>query len=184
MSGQRIGYIRVSSTDQNPDRQIDAIGPVYRIFVDHISGKSKNRPALTECLNYARTGDILIIHSMDRLARNLDDLRSIVKSLTDQQIRVEFIKEGLTFTGEDSPMSTLLLNVMGAFAEFERELIRERQREGIELAKKKGKYKGRKPVLSQEQIEQVWEMDSRGISKAEIAKEFKVSRQTIYAALP
>jgi DNA invertase Pin-like site-specific DNA recombinase len=184
LSGQRIGYIRVSSADQNPDRQIEAIGPVYRIFVDHISGKSKNRPALAECLNYARTGDILIIHSMDRLARNLDDLRSIVKSLTDQQIRVEFIKEGLTFTGEDSPMSTLLLSVMGAFAEFERSLIRERQREGIELAKKKGKYKGRKPVLSQEQIEQVREMDSRGISKAEIAKEFKVSRQTIYAALP
>lgn len=180
---QRIGYIRVSSDDQNPDRQLDG-QHLDRIFTDKISGKSIDRPALSECLKYIRSGDTLVVHSMDRLARNLDDLRSIVKSLTDCQIRVEFIKEGLTFTGEDSPISTLLLNVMGAFAEFERELIRERQREGIEIAKQKGKYKGRKRALSPEQIKQVREMDSKGISKAEIARELKVSRQTIYAALP
>lgn len=182
MTGQRIGYIRVSSDDQNPDRQLDGQN-LDRVFTDRASGKSSDRPALAECLKYVRTGDILIIHSMDRLARNLDDLRSIVKSLTNQKIRVEFIKEGLTFTGEDSPMSTLLLNVMGAFAEFERELIRERQREGIEIAKKKGKYRGRKRALSPEQIKQVREMDSKGISKAEIARELKVSRQTIYSAI-
>jgi DNA invertase Pin-like site-specific DNA recombinase len=120
---------------------------------------------------------------MDRLARNLDDLRSIVKSLTDQQIRVEFIKESLTFTGEDSPMSTLLLSVMGAFAEFERSLIRERQREGIEIAKKNGKYKGRKKSLSEEQVQKIKELDAAGVPKAKIARDYKVSRQTIYGLL-
>ncbi len=183
MNGQRIGYIRVSSGDQNPERQLDG-QKLDRVFTDKVSGKSAiDRPALSECLKYIRQSDILIVHSMDRLARNLDDLRSIVKSLTDRQIRVEFIKEGLTFTGEDSPMSTFLLNVMGAFAEFERELIRERQREGIEIAKQKGKYKGRKPALSPEQINQVHKLDLKGISKAEIAREFEVSRQTVYSAL-
>ena len=99
-------------------------------------------------LNYVRDGDIIIVHSMDRLARNLDDLRKLVQQLTSQKIKIEFLKENLTFTGEDAPMSKLLLSVMGAFAEFERSLIRERQREGIALAKKKGLYKGRKPSLS------------------------------------
>lgn len=182
MIGQRIGYVRVSSEDQNPERQLDE-QQINRVFTDKVSGKSSDRPALGECLSYIRQGDTLVIHSMDRLARNLDDLRSIVKSLTDRQISVEFIKEKLTFTGEDSPMSILLLNVMGAFAEFERELIRERQREGIKIAKQKGKYKGRKPVLSPEQIKQIREMNSKGISKAEIAREFKVSRQTVYGAI-
>lgn len=179
---QRIGYVRVSSEEQNPDRQLDG-QQLDRIFTDKISGRSINRPALSECLKYIRSGDILVVHSMDRLARNLDDLRSIVKSLTDQQIRVEFIKESLIFTGEDSPMSTLLLSVMGAFAEFERSLIRERQREGIEIAKKNGKYKGRKKSLSEEQIEKIKELDAAGVPKAKIARDYKVSRQTVYGLL-
>lgn len=179
---QRIGYVRVSSEDQNAERQLDG-QQLDRIFTDKISGRSIDRPALSECLKYIRSGDILVVHSMDRLARNLDDLRSIVKSLTEEQIRVEFIKEGLTFTGEDSPMSTLLLSVMGAFAEFERSLIRERQREGIEIAKKNGKYKGRKRSLSEEQIEKIKELDVAGVPKAKIARDYKVSRQTIYGLL-
>lgn len=179
---QRIGYVRVSSEDQNAERQLDG-QQLDRIFTDKISGRSIDRPALSECLKYIRSGDILVVHSMDRLARNLDDLRSIVKSLTEEQIRVEFIKEGLTFTGEDSPMSTLLLSVMGAFAEFERSLIRERQREGIEIAKKNGKYKGRKKSLSEEQIEKIKELDAAGVPKAKIARDYKVSRQTIYGIL-
>ncbi len=182
MTGQRIGYIRVSSEDQNPGRQLEGVH-LDRTFVDHASGKSTDRPALSECLKYIRSGDILVVHSMDRLARNLDDLRLIVKSLTDQQIQVEFIKEVLTFTGEDSPMSTLLLSVMGAFAEFERSLIRERQREGIELAKKRGAYKGRKPILSNEQIVKIKELNEMGISKSKIARDFSVSRQTIYTTI-
>lgn len=182
MTGQRIGYIRVSSEDQNPDRQLDGIH-LDRSFVDRASGKSTERSGLSECLKYIRQGDTLVIHSMDRLARNLDDLRVIVNQLTVDGIRIEFIKEGLTFTGEDSPMSTLLLNVMGAFAEFERSLIRERQREGIDIAKKRGVYKGRKPTLSQSQIEKIREMSEMGIKKTLIAREFNVSRQTIYGVL-
>jgi DNA invertase Pin-like site-specific DNA recombinase len=182
LSGQRIGYVRVSSEDQNPDRQLDAI-PADRIFIDHASGKSKDRPELEKCLEYIREGDTLIVHSMDRLARNLDDLRSIVNQLTGDGIRVEFIKEALIFTGEDSPMSTLLLSVMGAFAEFERSLIRERQREGIALAKNRGAYKGRKPSLSDEQITKVREMVSMGVAKAKIARDFGVSRQTIHGVV-
>lgn len=182
MSGQRIGYIRVSTSDQNTDRQLEGL-QLDKIFTDHASGKSKDRLALIECLNYIREGDTLVVHSMDRLARNLDDLRGIVKRLTDSGIRVEFEKESLLFTGEDSPMSTLLLSVMGAFAEFERSLIKERQREGIELAKKRGAYKGRKPSLTDEQITIIKEKNSLGVAKSKIAREFGVSRPTIYGIL-
>lgn len=179
MNGQRIGYIRVSSEDQNPDRQLEGI-TLDRSFIDKASGKSKDRPALKECLNYIRQGDILVVHSMDRLGRNLDDLRSIVNKLTSKGIRVEFIKESLIFTGEDSPISTLLLSVMGAFAEFERSLIKERQREGIELAKKRGVYKGRKSKLNAAQIKELRELDKKGVPKAKIARDFGISRKTLY----
>lgn len=180
MNGHRIGYVRVSSADQNTQRQIEAIGSVDKVFSDHVSGKTKNRPELNKCLEYVREGDTLVVHSMDRLARNLDDLRSIVNRQNAKGVRIEFIKEGLTFTGEDSPMSTLLLNVMGAFAEFERELIRERQREGIEIAKKKGVYRGRKQSLTQEQIQEIKDKVALGIPKAKIARDLKISRQTLY----
>jgi DNA invertase Pin-like site-specific DNA recombinase len=182
MSGKRIGYVRVSSEDQNPQRQLEGI-PVDKTFIDHASGKSRERPELQKCLEYIRDGDTLVVHSMDRLARNLDDLRSIVNTLTSDGIRVEFVKESLIFTGEDSPMSTLLLSVMGAFAEFERSLIRERQREGIALAKNRGAYKGRRPSLSPEQIEKIKEMIALGVPKAKLAKEFGVSRQTVYGVI-
>ena len=115
MSGKRIGYIRVSSFEQNPERQLESIS-LDKKFIDKASGKNTVRPQLEAMLDYARDGDTIIVHSMDRLARNLDDLRRLVTQLTDQQIRIEFLKEGLTFTGEDSPMSKLLLSVMGAFA--------------------------------------------------------------------
>jgi DNA invertase Pin-like site-specific DNA recombinase len=98
--------------------------------------------------SFVREGDTVFCHSMDRLARNLDDLRRIVLGLTERGVHIVFVKENLTFTGEDSPMSNLLLSVMGAFAQFERELIRERQHEGIAIAKREGKYPGRKPSLS------------------------------------
>jgi len=182
MRGKRIGYVRVSSLDQNPQRQLEGI-IVDKTFTDHASGKSRERPELQKCLEYIREGDTLVIHSMDRLARNLDDLRSIVNNLTSEGIRVEFVKESLIFTGEDSPISTLLLSVMGAFAEFERSLIKERQREGIALAKDRGAYKGRKPSLSPEQIEKIKEMIVLGVPKAKLAKEFGVSRQTVYGCL-
>lgn len=182
MIGHRIGYIRVSSADQNPDRQLDG-QTLARIFSDQASGKDTRRPQLDFLLGFVREGDTVVVHSMDRLARNLDDLRRLVTTLTGRGVRVEFVKEGLTFTGEDSPMATLLLSVMGAFAEFERALIRERQREGIALARQEGKYRGRKKALSPEQITQLRTRIQAGEPKAALARELGISRETLYSAL-
>lgn len=182
MHGKRIGYIRVSSFDQNPQRQLEDI-QLDKVFTDKASGKDTSRPQLDNLLSYAREGDTVIVHSMDRLARNLDDLRNIVQRLTKASIRIEFIKEGLTFTGEDSPMATLMLSVMGAFAEFERALIRERQREGIALAKKRGAYRGRKRSLTEEQIAQIKQRIAAGEKKSRVADDFGISRETLYQYL-
>ena len=127
MQGQRIGYVRVSSYDQNPERQLDQV-EIGKLFTDKASGKDTQRPQLEAMLGFVREGDTVVVHSMDRLARNLDDLRRLVQKLTQRGVRIEFLKEGLVFTGEDSPMANLMLSVMGAFAEFERALIREQQR--------------------------------------------------------
>src|SRR4051812_27232232 len=139
MSGQKVGYIRVSTLDQNTERQLEGLA-LDRVFTDKASGKDTRRPELENLLSFVRGGDTVVVHSMDRLARNLDDLRQIVHTLTGKGVRIAFVKEQLTFTGEDSPMASLLLSVMGAFAEFERALIHERQREGIALAKQRGAY--------------------------------------------
>lgn len=141
MHGQRIGYIRISTLDQHEERQLEGV-ELDKTFTDKASGKDAKRPQLELLLSFAREGDTVIVHSMDRLARNLDDLRRIVQTLTGKGAHIEFVKEHLTFTGEDSPMAHLMLSVMGAFAEFERALIKERQREGIALAKKRSAYKG------------------------------------------
>jgi DNA invertase Pin-like site-specific DNA recombinase len=151
---QCIGYVRVSSFDQNPERQLEHV-PVDRLFTDKASGKDTRRPEWERLLTFVRDGDTVVVHSMDRLARNLDDLRRIVQKLTRRGIRIEFVKESLTFSGEDSPLANLTLSVMGAFAEFERALIRERQREGIALAKQRGAYRGRKKALSLERVDEL-----------------------------
>lgn len=179
MTGQQVGYIRVSSVDQNTERQLDGI-TLDKVFTDHVSGKNTDRPELRACLEYVREGDTLNIHSMDRLARNLEDLRRTVREQTGRGVMVRFVKENLTFTGDDSPMSTLLLSMLGAVAEFERSMIRERQREGIEIAKSKGVYKGRKPALTDEQTAVVLERLAAGESPVDLAREFGVSRATVY----
>ncbi|MGY2895654.1 recombinase family protein [Deinococcus sp. UYEF24] len=178
--GQHVGYIRVSSTDQNTARQLEGLA-LDRTFTDKASGKDARRPAFTEMLKFVRAGDTVTVHSMDRLARNLGDLRTVVLDLTGRGVQVQFIKENLTFRGDDSAMSMLLLNVMGAFAEFERALIRERQREGIEVAKSKGGvYRGRKPSLTSEQAADLRKRVAAGESKAALAREFRISRETVY----
>ena len=121
---------------------------------------------------------------MDRLARNLDDLRRIVTELTERGVQVQFVKEEMVFTGEDSAMSKLLLSVMGAFAEFERSLLKERQREGIALAKKAGVYKGRKPSLTPEKAIELRARIAAGEKKAGLAREFGISRETLYQYAP
>jgi len=182
ITGQRVAYQRVSSLDQRVDRQLDGI-TVERTFTDTVSGKDTDRPQLEAMLGFVRGGDTVIVHSMDRLARNLEDLRRIVRELTAKGVRVQFLTEQLTFTGDDTAMATLLLSVMGAFAEFERALIRERQREGIELAKKRGAYRGRRRSLSEEQVTELRQRAGDGAAKATLAREFAISRETVYQYL-
>ncbi|NNJ12391.1 recombinase family protein [Chloroflexales bacterium ZM16-3] len=182
MKGQRIGYVRVSSFDQNPERQLEQV-QVDKVFTDKASGKDTKRPELERALAFVREGDTLVVHSMDRLARNLDDLRRLVQQLTKRGVSVSFVKECLTFTGADSPMANLMLSVMGAFAEFERALIRERQREGIALAKQRGVYRGRKKALSADQATDLRRRVGQGESKAAVARAFGISRETLYQYL-
>jgi DNA invertase Pin-like site-specific DNA recombinase len=182
MAGQYVGYVRVSTFDQNPERQLDGL-KLDRLFTDKASGKDVKRPQLEALVNFVRTGDTVVVHSMDRLARNLDDLRRIVQALTQRGIHIEFVKEHLSFTGDDSPMANLMLSVMGAFAEFERALIRERQREGIALAKQRGAYRGRKKSLSDTEVLSLRQRAAAGEQKASLAREFSISRETLYQYL-
>ena len=182
MTGKKIGYIRVSTLAQNHERQLHGL-KLNKIFIDKVSGKNINRPELMNLLEYARDDDIVYVHSMDRLAKNLEDLRKIVTQLTSNNVVVEFVKEGLTFSSKDNPMSILLLSVMGAFAEFERSLIKERQLEGIALAKDKGIYKGRKPTLDKNKILELKERVSNGEKKTHLDKDFGISRETLYQYL-
>lgn len=181
--GQRVGYVRVSSLDQNDQRQLDGL-ELDRTFADKASGKDTKRPELEALLTHVREGDTVFVHSMDRLARNLDDLRRIVQQLTKKGVMVEFVKEHLTFTGDDSPMANLMLSIMGAVAEFERALIGERQREGITLAKRDGKFAGGKRRVSDAQVQAMRERLAGGTTRAAIAREFGLSRETVYVYLP
>lgn len=179
-----IGYIRVSSNNQNTDRQLDGIA-LEKVFTEKQSGKSSNdRPQLQECLSWIREGDTLHVHSIDRLARNLVDLQNLVTSITAKGVTLKFHKEGLTFTGDsNNPMNKLLLQMLGAVAEFERNLIKERQAEGIKIAKDKGVKFGAKPKLSDEQIRELKLLIQAGSKVTEVAKQFGVTRPTVYKHL-
>lgn len=177
--GKRIGYVRVSSVDQNTVRQLDGV-QVDKTFTDKASGKDTNRPQLQAALDYLRDGDVLVVHSMDRLARNISDLLNTVESLNKRGIVVEFVKESLMFTGDDSAISKLMLTIMGGVAEFERAMIRERQLEGIAKAKQAGKYQGRKSTMTSSQIGAIRDRVTSGENKSALAREFGVTRQTIY----
>ncbi len=179
--GWHVGYVRVSSLLQNTERQLQDT-KLDRLFTDRVSGKSVERPELTECLKCLREGDTLHVHSIDRLARNLKDLQTIVEDLTTKNVSVRFHKENLTFqAGEDAnPLQKLMFQMLGAFSEFERNLIRERQAEGIALAKKAGKYKGRKKSFTDDQARELRSRKNAGESITALAKEYGVTRQTIY----
>ena len=177
---QNIGYIRVSTLDQNAERQLADI-ELHKVFEDKASGKDTKRPALDECLSYLREGDTLLVHSIDRLARNLEDLQRIVRELTGKGVSIRFMKENLSFqAGENNPMQTLMFQMLGAFAQFERALIRERQREGIALAKQEGRPLGRAKALTEKQEQEVRGKAKQGANKQALAKEYGISRQTLY----
>ena len=182
--GVRIGYTRVSTLDQNTGRQLEDMA-LDRVFEDKASGKDTHRPQLAACIGYVRQGDTLIVHSIDRLARNLEDLQRLVKMLTDKGVSVSFVKENLNFeaTGKGNALQTLMFQMLGAFAEFERSLIKERQREGIALAKKEGRQLGRKLALSPVQVAEVRARAVKGEEKKALALEFGISRQTLYRVL-
>lgn len=183
VKGHDVGYVRVSSFSQNTDRQLDGI-KIDKRYEDKASAKDIKRPELQKCLDFLREGDHLHVHSIDRLARNLIDLQAIVNDLIDRDVTVTFHKENLTFNGSNnSALNRLMLQMMGAFAEFERALIRERQREGIEKAKNKGTRFGRKPALSSDQINEIRLRIDAGETKYSLAKEFGVSRQTLYSSI-
>ncbi len=177
--GQTVGYVRVSTFEQNESRQLEGL-QLDRVFLDKASGKNSQRPQLEALMKYVRDGDMVICHSMDRLGRNLVDLRKTVTELTFRKIGIRFVKENLILTGDDSPMATLLLNMMGSFAEFEVAWSRERQREGIELAKRAGIYKGRKRLLTPDRAAELGRRLGEGESKASLAREFGLDRTTVY----
>lgn len=182
MTGHKVGYIRVSSLGQNTDRQLEGI-KLDKTFTEKISAKDTNRPVLSSCFEFIREGDELHVHSIDRLARNLVDLQNIITDMNSKGVSVHFHKEGLTFIGESNPTSKLMLQMMGAFAEFERNLIRERQAEGIANAKKRGVKFGKAPKLTPEQVAEVKAMAAARHNKTDIAKKYNVSRQTVYNVL-
>ena len=182
MSGKQIGYIRVSTIDQNTDRQLHGI-TLDKVFEDKCSGKDANRPQLKACLEYLRDGDTLVVHSIDRLARSLRDLLNIVQELLARKVSIRFVKENMDFNGDKpNPTQDLYLNILGAVAEFERQMIRERQKEGILLARQRNAYDkcGRKPSLTPKQIEDIKARLALGETVSALAKEYGVSRQTIY----
>ncbi len=181
MAGHQIGYVRVSTVDQNTARQLDGLALDRPAFEDKASGKNTARPQLAACLSHLREGDTLHVHSMDRLSRNLDDLRRVVKDLTGRGVVVHFHTENLIFSGDASPMSNLLLSMLGAVAEFERAMIKENQKEGIAKAKAAGVYKGRAPALTPERVQELRKRAGAGENKTALASEFKISRQTLYA---
>lgn len=183
-TGAQVGYVRVSTIDQGTERQLAGID-LDRIFQEKQSGAAAaNRKVLQECIQYLRDGDTLHVHSIDRLARNLVDLQQTVERLTKRGVTVRFHKESLTFEpGVANPMNMMLFQVLGAFAQFERSLIRERQAEGIAQAKAAGKHLGRPSALTTEQVAEAASLRAEGLSLTKIAERYNVTRQTIAATL-
>ena len=186
-NGQVVGYVRVSSRDQNPARQVEALGVVDKLFQDQVTGSTRDRPGLTQLLDYVREGDTLRVTSMDRLARDLRDLQHLVDHLVRGGVSVEFLTEGLVYKpGKADALSNLMLHLLGALAEFERALIRERQAEGIAAAKKRGAYQGRRGrgrKLTPQQLHEARQRIAAGVPKAKIARDLGINRSTLYRAL-
>jgi DNA invertase Pin-like site-specific DNA recombinase len=183
---QRVGYIRVSTLDQSTERQLDGMD-LDHTFTDKASGKDTHRPQLQAALKHVRVGDTLVVHSLDRLARNAEDLLRTVRELTERGVTVEFVKDRLTFRGGADgadAQGTLMLTILAAIAGFERALIRERQREGIAIAKAKGVYsKPRRKKLTAEQVTELVTLAQHGMPKAELARDYGISRETLYQYL-
>ena len=179
----KVAYARVSTSDQNLARQLEALKAYEpdKIFTDEVSGKNLERLGFNQMLEYVREGDMIYVCSLDRLARNLNDLLDTIKGLQARGVSVHFLKENILISSDikTSSMSKLILSIMGAVAEFERSLIRERQQEGIDLAKKRGVYKGRAPI-AEDRIAKAKELYGLGVPISKISKQLKIGRSTLY----
>lgn len=175
-----IAYVRVSTVEQNEQRQTEGLKKynIDKWFIEKVSGKNTNRPKLKEMLEFAREGDTIYIWDFSRLSRSVKDLLEIVEQLQDKKVHLVSVKENLDTS---TPTGKLMLTMIGAINEFERTNLLERQREGIAIAKKKGKYKGRKEVkINNETFKPLYDKyKNRKINKIQFAKELNVSRPTL-----
>ena len=186
-NGHNVGYIRVSTSGQNTGRQLEGV-ELDKVFTEKVSGKDRDRPQLQACINYVREGDVLHVHSLDRLGRSLQDLEKIVSELVEKGVTVQFHKENMTFNKENNgSMGKLLFQILGAFAEFEKNLVKERQAEGIAQAKAEGRHLGRSPKLSADQKEELYQAYQKrhetNESVSSLARRFNVSRATVHNIL-
>lgn len=174
---ENIGYIRVSSDGQNIDRQLEGV-TLDKKYIDKLSGATKDRPQLTLCIEYVRSGDTLHIHSIDRLSRSLRDMEELVSSLVKRGVTIHFHSENLIFGQEDNPFATMQLHLLTVFAQFERSVSKKRQREGIAIAKSKGKHLGR-PKLDMARRNEAIELSKQGMNISQIARAMNLSRPSI-----
>jgi len=175
---KNIAYIRVSTIVQNTTRQLQDL-EFDETFIDKVSGKDNNRPALIEMIKFVREGDIINVHDLSRLGRNIKELRNLIDELISKGVTVKFHKEQLTFNNSSDAMSKLLLNMLGAVYEFEREVMLERQKEGIAIAKLEGKYKGRKATVDKDEISRLLEA---GMSMRKVASKLGIGLSTVLRA--
>lgn len=184
VSGHKVGYLRVSSVDQNVERQRAAVGQVDKVFEDYASGGSRKRPQLDDMLGYIRNGDQVRVASMDRLARSVIDLNQLTDEILSKGAQLVFVSENLTYSpGDSDPYAQFQMHLLGAVAQLERSLIRERQAEGIAQAKAAGKYLGRAQALSPTEIETARNQIAEGVPKARVARALNISRSTLYRVL-
>ena len=174
-------YKRVSTADQNLDRQLLGLS-FDREYVEKISAKDTNRPQLQAMLQNIRAGDIVHVHELSRLGRSVKDLLEIVEQITSAGATVKFHKENLEFKGGDKdPFQALMLNLLSSIAQFERELLLSRQREGIAIAKEKGKYKGKQSRFTTEEVARIKEEFNASTNKAKLAERYGITRGYLYA---
>lgn len=180
----RIGYIRVSTKEQNIDRQLAALESTEKVFVDKISGKTTKRPALTEMLDFIREGDVVVVTELDRLGRDNQDLTKIMNLIQSKAATLEVLSLPSTAGIQDDNLRRLITNLMLEIykyqAESERQRIRERQSQGIEIAKKKGRYSGRKPMFEEndKRLQHAFDLHKKGLSDKEIEEVTGINRET------
>ena len=175
-----FNYIRVSTILQNTERQLPSV-ECDRVYLDKLSGKDTHRAQYQLMMSNLRSGDVVNVHSLDRVGRNTKDILNLVEQVKEIGASIKFHKENLTFDGTSNDLySDLLLTILSGFAQFERNIILERQREGIAIAKAKGKYKGAKRKLTDEQLNELKIDFDKGIPKTQIAEKYGITRSYVY----